>query len=218
MISHHRTYDIHFVYEGTDIISYLQSKYIIRQRRISYRVSGISLKSVLNYDIMMLRGDGMVEKYIMLYVKRNSILAFICATIVFLPLFVVSLIYDVISYDLVVAFSPYPIALICVLVSLFPTIRFKKMVLQQESLYNTVFSDVGATHLETTLYLSKDWLIWAGSCAIHKEHIRSVKSKVVVGRVGSSNKVTILTADNKHYVIWCLNSSNIKRIRDWYKS
>ena len=32
-------------YEGTDIISYLQSKYIIRQRRISCRVSDISLKS-----------------------------------------------------------------------------------------------------------------------------------------------------------------------------
>ena len=32
-------------YEGTDIISYLHSKYIMRQRRISYRASGISLKS-----------------------------------------------------------------------------------------------------------------------------------------------------------------------------
>ena len=30
-------------YEGTDIISCLQSKYIIRQCRISYRVSDISL-------------------------------------------------------------------------------------------------------------------------------------------------------------------------------
>ena len=30
--------------EGTDIISYLRSKYIIRQRRISYRASDISLK------------------------------------------------------------------------------------------------------------------------------------------------------------------------------
>ena len=32
-------------YEGTDIISYLQRKYIIRLCRISYRVSDISLKS-----------------------------------------------------------------------------------------------------------------------------------------------------------------------------
>ena len=37
---------------GTDIISYLQSKYIIRQRRISYRVSDISLKSAAKRDII----------------------------------------------------------------------------------------------------------------------------------------------------------------------
>ena len=42
-------------YEGTDIISYLQSKYIMRQRRISYRVSDISLKNIAFYDIMPLK-------------------------------------------------------------------------------------------------------------------------------------------------------------------
>ena len=39
-------------YEGTDIISYLQRKYIIRQSRISYRVSDISLKITTNYCII----------------------------------------------------------------------------------------------------------------------------------------------------------------------
>ena len=39
-------------YEGTDIISYLRSKYIIRQRCISYRVSDISLKNTAFYDII----------------------------------------------------------------------------------------------------------------------------------------------------------------------
>ena len=43
-------------YEGTDIISYLQSKYIMRQRRISYCVSDISLKNIAFYDIMPLKG------------------------------------------------------------------------------------------------------------------------------------------------------------------
>ena len=37
-------------HEGTDIISCLRSKYIIRQRRISYRDSDISLKDAANYD------------------------------------------------------------------------------------------------------------------------------------------------------------------------
>ena len=40
-------------YEGTDIISCLRSKYIIRQRRISYRASDISLKNVRFYDIIL---------------------------------------------------------------------------------------------------------------------------------------------------------------------
>ncbi len=42
-------------YEGTDIISYLYRKYIIRQRRISYRAGDISL-----YDIMLMKlGESM---------------------------------------------------------------------------------------------------------------------------------------------------------------
>ena len=40
---------------GTDIISYLQRKYIIRQRRISYRASDISLKNATNYDIISVK-------------------------------------------------------------------------------------------------------------------------------------------------------------------
>ena len=49
-------------YEGTDIISYLQRKYIIRQRRISYRASDISLKiGTIYYTIQMKEGVFMSE-------------------------------------------------------------------------------------------------------------------------------------------------------------
>ena len=44
-------------YEGTDIISCLRSKYIIRQRRISYRARDISLKNSKN-DSMNIRKEG----------------------------------------------------------------------------------------------------------------------------------------------------------------
>ena len=40
--------------KGTDIISYLQRKYIIRLCRISYRISDISLKSATIYGIIQL--------------------------------------------------------------------------------------------------------------------------------------------------------------------
>ncbi len=133
----------------------------------------------------------MVERYIRIYRKRNVSLALICATIVFIPFFIVGLIYDVLSYDLIIAFLPFPLALVCCLIGIFPNLRFRKMIAQQEALYNTKFCDAGVVHLETTLYLSEDWLIWAGSCAIHKKHIRSFKSKLVSGRAGSSNRVTI---------------------------
>ena len=39
--------------KGTDIISCLQSKYIIRQCRISYRISDISLKNTTNCDTVL---------------------------------------------------------------------------------------------------------------------------------------------------------------------
>ena len=45
--------DIRFAYEGTDIISRLRSKHIMRQGRISYRVSDISLKYTTNCNIIM---------------------------------------------------------------------------------------------------------------------------------------------------------------------
>jgi len=160
----------------------------------------------------------MVEKYTKIYLKRNIVLALICAAIAFIPLLIVSFIYDVLSYDLIVAFAPFPIVLVFVLISFLPIIRFRKMIVQQESLYDTTFSDTDADHLETTLYLSKDWLIWAGSCAIYKKHIQSIKHKLESGRVGSSNKITITTVDNKRYVIWCLSTTNIKKIKTWHKS
>jgi len=124
-----------------------------------------------------------------------------CAAIAFIPLFIVSLTHDVVSYDLIIAFIPFPFALVCVLISALPIIRFRKMIMWQESLYGTTFSDINANHLETTLYLCDEWLIWAGRYAIYKNHIQSLKHRLVSGRVGVSNKVTIRAVDGKRYNI-----------------
>lgn len=163
----------------------------------------------------ILGGNIMVGKYIKLFIKRNILTALICSFLVFVPIFIVSLIFDVLSYDLFVAFIPFPIALVYVLISLLPIIRFKKMIIQQEVLYNVEFCDTDSINLETTLFLNKEWLICAGSCAIYKKHIHSVNYKKVTGRVGSSYNVTIHTNDNKHYSVWCLSLSSIKKIKDW---
>ena len=160
----------------------------------------------------------MIDKYIKIYYRRNIQLALICATIVFLPLFIVSLFYDVIPADTLISFVPYILAALCVaIVSLF-TIRFRKMIHKQEQIYSVKFQDTDVVHLESTLYLSNDWLIWAGSCALYKGHIQSIRSELCHGRGGSSNEVVIKTVDNKKYTIWCLNSSNVKKIKEWMKS
>ncbi|MBO5110760.1 MAG: hypothetical protein J6D21_08585 [Clostridia bacterium] len=157
----------------------------------------------------------MIDKYIRIYTKRNCLLALFCASIAFIPLFIVSLIYDVIPEDTLIAFAPFVFAAICVAIASLSTIRFKKMIKMQEQQYGVRFDDYNVIHLETTLYLSENWLIWAGISSIYKNHIKSIHSKLVHGRSGSSNKVTIKTVDNKKYIIWCLSSSNINKIRKW---
>ena len=162
-----------------------------------------------------MQGVARVEKYIKIYHKRNVKLALLCAAIVFVPLFVVSLFYDVVPEDTIVSFVPFVLATLCVAVASLYTIRFKKMIKEQEHIYNIEFQDTKAEHLETTLYLSDEWLIRAGSSAFYKKHIKSISSVCRFGRVGSSNEVTIKTIDNKKHTIWCLSTSNIKKIREW---
>ena len=161
------------------------------------------------------KGAFMINKYIYIYNRRNCLLALFCASIVFIPLFVVSLIYNAIPEDTLIAFAPFVIAAICVVIASLYTIHFKKMIKMQEQLYGVQFNDDNVVHLETTLYLSEDWLIWAGISSIYKSHIKSIRSNLIHGRGGSSNKVTITTVDNKKYIIWCLSSSNINKIRKW---
>lgn len=160
----------------------------------------------------------MINKYIRIYHRRNIQLAFLCATIVFVPLFVVSLFYDVVPEDTLVSFVPYILAAACVAIASLFTVRFRKMIHKQEQLYDAQFQDTNVVHLETTLYLSNDWLIWAGSCAIYKAHINSISSAHRHGRVGSSHEVIINTVDNKQYKIWCLNSSTVQNIKKWRNS
>ena len=157
----------------------------------------------------------MPEKYIKIYHKRNVQLVFICASIIFLPLFITSLLYDVVPGDIWIALVPFYLVPICVAVASLYTIRFRKMIAKQEQMYCIQFQDDNVEHLETTLYLSRDWLIWAGSCAFYKQHIKSIRSVRRFGRAGSSNQVTIQTMDNKKYTVWCLSASNVKKLIVW---
>ena len=52
----------------------------------------------------------------------------------------------------------------------------------------------------------------SGSCAIYKQHIKSLKSTPRQGRSGSSNEVIIKSVDGKKYKLWSKSSVNVKRI------
>ena len=159
----------------------------------------------------------MVEKYIKIYKKRNYKLGMFCAIIVFIPLFVVSLIFDVISYDIAISFVPFLLSFLCVLFANLHTIHFEKMITRQENLYKIKFNDNIVEHLETTLYLSDNWLIYAGNSAFCKKHISSIETRVECGKSGSSNRIIIKTIDNEKYSIWCLSDKNVKKIKEWQK-
>ena len=156
-----------------------------------------------------------MERYIKIFHRRNIVVALICALLVFVPLFVVSLFYDVIPEDTIASFVPFLLATICVALASLHTIHFRSLIKLQEQRYHIEFQDTNVQHLETTLYLSDDWLIWAGVSAFYKPHIKSIKSVRRFGRVGSSNEITIRTVDNKKYTIWCTNNANFNKLRKW---
>ncbi len=157
-----------------------------------------------------------MKKYITYYNKRNIKIAFAFAAVIFILFFVVSLIYDVIENDVLISFLPFVYAAISVAIASLYTIRFKKMIEKQEKLYDVQFQDKDIERLETTLFLSDEWLIWAGSCAFYKKHIKSINSVRRYAQAGgSSNEITVKTVDGKKYTIWCLSSSNVKRIKKW---
>ncbi|MBO5097031.1 MAG: hypothetical protein J6B96_01805 [Agathobacter sp.] len=156
-----------------------------------------------------------VNKYIAIFHKRNILTAFLCTMIVFVPLFAVALIFDVIESDILIAFIPFLLAILFLALASFYTIRFKQMIVNQEKLYSVRFNDENAEHLETTIYLSNEWLICAGISAIHKEHIKAISSTLRYGQAGASNEIIVKTADDKKYRIWRISVSNVQKIRNW---
>lgn len=157
----------------------------------------------------------MVKHYIQIYLKHHGLLAFLCALITFLPLFIVSLIYDVLSYDIWISFVPFGVALIWVASRAMYTIRFRTMIRQQEDIYGVTFRDDGVRRLAPTLFLAKDWLIRAGNSAFYKAHVQSVKQKVHHDRGGLTYRLTVTTKDSRKYVFWCHHEDSARRIKRW---
>lgn len=158
----------------------------------------------------------MVEKYIKIYHKQNMQVVLLCALIAFLPLFIVSLFHYENPKDILISFFPFVLASICLAVASLYTIRFRKLIAHQERIYNIKFQDTNVVPIGKTLYLSDQWLIWAGSGAFYKKHIKTISSVRVHGKYGFSYKAVIKTVDDKKFSFWC-NASDVNKIRKWKK-
>ena len=156
-----------------------------------------------------------MEKYIIIYHKRNIMFASLFAMLAFIPMFITSLLYDYEPKDTVVSFFPFVFAAFNVAVASLSIIRFKKVIRKQEQLYGIQFQDINAVHIEKTLYISRDWLIRAGTFAFYKKHIKSITYMLQNGKGGPSYIITIKTTENKKYIFWSKNLSSIKEIRKW---
>ena len=164
------------------------------------------------------------KKCIRKHIKRNIGIALICATIAFLPMFIVSLIYDVKKNDTLIAFIPYLFAFAWILISFLPIIRFKRMIARQEEMYAAELTDDEEVDLyKERLFLTKDWLILAAYFALYKEHIKSIRGKRIrpnFPNVVLNYKVTITTADNKRYrfgASYSMYRTIYKRVEEWKK-
>jgi predicted ferric reductase len=160
-------------------------------------------------------GSIAMKKYIKIYLKRNVIIALICATLAFIPLFVVSLLYDYVPEDTIISFSPFLLAVSGVAVTSISIIRFKKIIRKQEKRYGIQFQDTNAEHIEKTLYISRDWLIRAGNFAFYKKHIKSITYTLQNGKGGPSYKVTVKTIENKDYTFFSKIEPSITKITKW---
>lgn len=160
-----------------------------------------------------------VQKYIRIYLKRNAILLLcICAPISIL-FFIVSLFADVLPYDIWLIFLPLLLGVLIFCISTLYVFRFKRLISVQENYLHTVFNDNHAHKIAGTItYLSDDWLIIAGSCAFHRQYIRSFSVKSVRGIHGTGHKVTVNTIDGKKCSFWSQASSDIKKMRAWRKN
>ena len=163
------------------------------------------------------------KKCIRKHIKRNICIALICATIAFLPMFIVSLIYDVKKNDTLIAFIPYLFAFAWILISFLPIIRFKRIIARQEEMYTVEFTDDEIVDLyKERLFLTKDWLILPAYFALYKEHIKSIRCKRKRGNnlAVLNYKVTITTADNKRYrfgASYSMYRTVYKRVKEWKK-
>ncbi len=158
----------------------------------------------------------LIRKYIRIYVRKWAFLWLFCATICALPIFITALRYNVLSYDIYISAAPFIAALLLIFAHRIIAIRFERNILMQEQLLSVSFSDEQAERIADKVYLSRDWLICLGKCALHRQYIKDIFSEEVSSpKTGTTHQVIVDTVDDRSYTLWIEPQSSIEKINDW---
>ncbi len=155
-------------------------------------------------------------KYYLKFALRNFIL-------IFSILGLVSLIFIVFSVNQNNTYNEFEIIsyllrfglLIFVMSNCF-LFKFARMIKKQKLEFGVEFNDLNVSKLSHLVYLSQDWLIDCGTCALLRKSIIKITHVLQHGiRGGTSVKVTIYTTNNKSYNINVRDEQQVEELRLW---
>ena len=103
-----------------------------------------------------------------------------------------------------------------ILFSYLLTFRFKKEIKRQEEKFNVRFSDNGKDKLDSTIFISDEWLIFAGTHAWYKPNIKSITGKILnAASRQRRTRLTIVTDDEEKKTVFMYSPSAVAKINSW---
>ena len=165
-----------------------------------------------------------MKKYITLFLKTRFVLIFGCATALFVLFFSVLLFDRNAVYPPIFALWVYFVAIVFYAINLLVVLRFQRVIAYQERLFDIRFCDTNATPLykgsikAPGVFLSDDWLIFAGKSAFCRQYIKHIDIKSEEANMGNDYRLRIYTVDYKEYSIHIDSPANARRIQIWYKN
>ena len=146
--------------------------------------------------------------------KKWSILWLSCALLCTIPLLVVSVKYGNFSF----VFLPLSVAVILILIHRIIVTRFSQIIKQQEELYSVCFSDHNAERIASKVYLSDDWIIFIGKCALYKQHVSEMRYyETRSSKTGLTHEVIFHTQSDEAYTFWIEPKESIEKVEQWLK-
>lgn len=169
-----------------------------------------------------------MKKYNLIYAKNTFLMCFFISLFAAVPFFAVSFFFDAVEND--IFYSLYwLLAGVAVWLVMLLRIPFAYMILRrQEKMLNIKFDCKGinplypsATAMSTNslIYISDEWLIFAGTGVFCRDYIEklSVKSEKRKNRVHYNHFCIIIGKDEKKYYKLLDCASTAKKIREWYR-